>query len=96
MDSYIESFTSQTIQTILTDLDITYTTGWAKNIHQDVVKGQGGFGIVAEIGTGESPCIILRADMDALPIIEQTIDVEDFKSTEKGKMHACKCSMKYL
>lgn len=27
---YQESFTSQTIQTILTELDIKYTTGWAK------------------------------------------------------------------
>jgi amidohydrolase len=44
---------------------------------------------VADIGTGESPCIILRADMDALPIDEQTSDIGSFKSTEKGKMHAC-------
>lgn len=43
-------------------------------------------GIVATIGTG-SPCILLRADMDALPIHEE-VDV-DFKSTKKGLMHAC-------
>lgn len=86
---FIESFTSQTIQTILTELDVSYTTGWAKNIRQDVIKGQGGFGIVAEIGTGDEPCVILRADMDALPIIEQTTDVDAFRSTSKGKMHAC-------
>ncbi len=73
----------------LLELGIKFTTGWAKNSHQDVYKGQGGYGIVADIGTGASPCIILRADMDALPIIESTNNIESFKSTEKGKMHAC-------
>jgi amidohydrolase len=86
---YQESFTSQTIQTVLSELDIKYTTGWSKNTHQDVYKGQGGYGIVAEIGTGASPCIILRADMDALPIDEATNDIEAFKSKTRGKMHAC-------
>ncbi len=87
---YQESFTSQTIQKVLSELDVSHTTGWAKNTHQDVIKGQGGFGIVAEIGTGQEPCVILRADMDALPIDEQTSDIDAFRSTEKGKMHACK------
>ena len=86
---YQESFTSQTIQKVLSELNIEYTTGWAKNTHQDVYKGQGGYGIVADIGTGQSPCIILRADMDALPIDEMTSDIDTFKSTERGKMHAC-------
>ena len=84
-----ESFTSQAIQTILKELGIEYTTGWAKNAHQDVYKGQGGYGIVAEIGSGMSPSIILRADMDALPIDESTSNIETFKSTTRGKMHAC-------
>eukprot|EP00884_Botryococcus_braunii_P016632 jgi/Botrbrau1/3652/Bobra.0204s0042.1 len=43
-------------------------------------------GIVATIGEGE-PAFALRADMDALPILEET-DL-DFKSTHEGKMHAC-------
>jgi len=41
------------------------------------------------IGTGEEPCIILRADMDALPINEQTQQVDSFQSRTAGKMHAC-------
>lgn len=51
----------------------------------------GGYGIVAHIGTGNvnEPCIILRADMDALPIVEATKGIEEYKSTVKGKMHAC-------
>ena len=86
---YQESFTSETIQTILNELDIKYTKGWAKNTHQDVYKGAGGHGVVAHIGTGGEPCIILRADMDALPIEESTKGIEKFKSSSKGKMHAC-------
>ncbi len=32
----------------------------------------GGHGIVVDIGSGEAPCVLLRADMDALPIVEKT------------------------
>eukprot|EP00586_Coscinodiscus_wailesii_P010903 CAMPEP_0172515672 /NCGR_PEP_ID=MMETSP1066-20121228/269783_1 /TAXON_ID=671091 /ORGANISM="Coscinodiscus wailesii, Strain CCMP2513" /LENGTH=520 /DNA_ID=CAMNT_0013296809 /DNA_START=129 /DNA_END=1691 /DNA_ORIENTATION=- len=86
---YQESFTSKTIQSILSELNIKYTTGWSKNTHQDVYPGEGGYGIVADIGTGASPCLILRADMDALPIDERTEDISSFKSRTRGKMHAC-------
>ena len=84
-------FTSETIQTILDELGIQYTSGWAKNTHQDVYPGAGGYGIVAHIGTGQEdqPCIILRADMDALPIVEATEGIDPFKSSTPGKMHAC-------
>ncbi len=43
-------------------------------------------GIVATIGHGK-PCILLRADMDALPMPE-TNDVE-YRSTHEGRMHSC-------
>jgi len=47
-----------------------------------------GCGMVAELnGNEEGKCIALRADMDALPIKEQT-DLE-FKSLSPGVMHAC-------
>lgn len=43
-------------------------------------------GVVATVGQGE-PCILLRADMDALPMPE-TNDVE-YKSQHEGMMHSC-------
>ncbi len=51
-----------------------------------VQRGVGKTGVVAEIGEG-SPCIAIRADMDALPIEEQ--NTTDYVSQVKGKMHAC-------
>lgn len=43
-------------------------------------------GVIAEIGSG-SPVLALRADIDALPISEQS-DCQ-YRSTKKGVMHAC-------
>lgn len=44
-------------------------------------------GLIAQIGAGEGPTIALRADIDALPISEQT-DL-DYASCNPGVMHAC-------
>lgn len=53
-------------------------------VHEGIAKT----GIVAIIeGQGEGPTIGLRADMDALPITEET--GVDYASTHPGKMHAC-------
>jgi amidohydrolase len=47
----------------------------------------GGYGVTAMLAVGDTPCIALRADMDALPIQEEN-DVA-FRSTVAGAMHAC-------
>jgi len=56
--------------------------------HRDVASP----GVVGFIGTGRSPAVLLRADMDALPVLEES-DASFFpdalKSRNKGIMHAC-------
>ena len=49
-------------------------------------KRIGDCGVVATIGNGNGKCFLIRADMDALPVVEDA-DI-DFKSTN-GNMHAC-------
>ncbi len=49
-------------------------------------RGVGCTGIVADLGTG-SPCLAIRADMDALPLQECT--GVDYASQAPGLMHAC-------
>ena len=57
-------------------------------IGADNIKTQvGRTGVTAEIGTGDGPVIGIRADMDALPILEDT--GLEFGSTNPGVMHAC-------
>jgi len=53
-----------------------------------VQSGVGGTGVVADLeGTAPGPRVLVRADMDALPITEQT--GHDYCSTTPGVMHAC-------
>src|SRR5262245_38219705 len=42
---------------------------------------------IAWIGDPGKPCVALRADIDALPIVEQT--GLPYSSTHEGRMHAC-------
>ena len=86
---YQEKETAEVGQKVLQQLDIPFTTGWALNKNPDVFPGPGGYGIVADIGTGGQPCVLLRADMDALPIVERTDGVDAFKSQNPNEMHAC-------
>jgi amidohydrolase len=50
-------------------------------------QGIAGTGIVATISNGDGPAIGLRADMDALPILEKSRP--EHRSLNDGKMHAC-------
>ena len=53
----------------------------------EVHRGYGGTGIVGVLKCGDGPNIGLRADMDALPIIEES--QAPYKSVHDGVMHAC-------
>jgi hippurate hydrolase len=53
----------------------------------EVAAGVGGTGVVGLLRNGPGPTVMLRADMDALPVHEQT--GLDYASTIDGAMHAC-------
>lgn len=57
-----------------------------KSLGYDVRSGVGKTGVVAVRPAGRR-CVLLRADMDALPV-EETNDVP-YRSRHSGKMHAC-------
>jgi amidohydrolase len=65
-----------------------YVKEYLKKCGLDVQTGIAGTGIKAVLkGNREKPVIGIRADMDALPITEET--GLDFRSQHKGVMHAC-------
>jgi amidohydrolase len=56
----------------------------------------GGYGLVGLLKNGPGPVVLIRTDMDALPVIEQTgvayasaITTNDDKGNKVGVMHAC-------
>jgi amidohydrolase len=53
----------------------------------EVTTGVGHTGVVGLLRNGDGPTVMLRADMDALPVQEQT--GLDYASTVDGVMHAC-------
>jgi hippurate hydrolase len=53
-------------------------------VHRNIRKT----GVVGVLRTGNGPSIVLRADMDALPIHEAN-DVPYHRSKHEGIMHAC-------
>jgi len=73
--NFQEVETNRLICETLNQLSIPYRSPIAKT------------GVVAWVGKGTKSCVALRADMDALPIQEES-DVP-FRSEIDGKMHAC-------
>ncbi len=61
-----------------------------------VTENIGGYGVVGVLKNGEGPTVLVRADMDALPIVEATslpyaskVKTTDAEGKEVGVMHAC-------
>ena len=61
-----------------------------------MTTGIGGHGVVAILENGAGPRLMLRADMDALPVVENTqlayaskVKTNDDSGAEVGVMHAC-------
>ncbi|MBI5393873.1 MAG: amidohydrolase [Verrucomicrobia bacterium] len=62
----------------------------------DVTANVGGYGVVGVFRNGAGPTVLVRSDMDALPVKEQTglpfastVRTKDDKGEEVGVMHAC-------
>ncbi|HEX8639675.1 MAG TPA: amidohydrolase [Allosphingosinicella sp.] len=62
----------------------------------DVTTGVGGTGVVAVLRNGQGPTVLMRADMDGLPLREQSgvanpsiVRQTDLNGVEQPVMHAC-------
>lgn len=100
--SFEEDFTSAFVAKRLTDLGLKPKLGMGRAPPEFAGAGGGGgyrrreagTGVICTIegGAGPGPCVALRADMDALPILETEGSVADqrgYRSTREGAMHAC-------
>lgn len=61
-----------------------------------VTERVGGYGVVGVLKNGAGPTVMVRADMDALPVVERTglpyaskVRVKDAEGRDVGVMHAC-------
>nr|WP_232223486.1 amidohydrolase [Sphingorhabdus lutea] len=68
----------------------------ARKLGFDVTEKVGQTGVVAVMKNGDGPVVMLRADMDGLPVIEQTglpyaskVVAKTPQGVETGVMHAC-------
>jgi hippurate hydrolase len=68
----------------------------AKKAGFEVTEKVGGNGVVAVLKNGPGPVVMIRTDMDALPIVEQTglayaskVKTKNRDGVEVGVMHAC-------
>ncbi len=67
-----------------------------RRLGYEVTEAIGGTGVVGRLGRGDGPVVLLRADMDALPVTEETglpyasrTTAEDDGGERTGVMHAC-------
>jgi amidohydrolase len=82
--SFHESKTSERLQQEL------------RSVGFEVTGNFGGYGLVGVLKNGTGPTVMIRTDLDALPVTEQTgleyasrVKVKDDQGNEVGVMHAC-------
>lgn len=74
----------------------TKVATWLAALRYEVTAGVGGYGVVGLLRNGSGPTVMLRADMDALPLEEKTglpyaskVQARDGNGMEVYVMHAC-------
>ena len=102
--SFKEAKTAALLADELKALGFTVTEGlgdaWVKEKstkdHGEVREGVGGYGVVGVFENGPGPVVLIRADMDALPVPENTsfpfaskVLSETWTGVESPVMHAC-------
>ena len=102
--SFKESTSAGILAEELRSLGFSVTTGLGDNwVRQKSMKdegtvrdGVGGYGVVGVFENGDGPTVLIRADMDALPVPEQTgldyaseVTSVTWTGVESPGMHAC-------
>lgn len=102
--SFREAKSSARLASELKSLGFEVTTNvgsaWTKKKAAEnagtVLDGVDGYGVVGVLRNGEGPTVLVRTDMDALPLEEHTglayaskIKGVDYRGVEAGVMHAC-------
>jgi hippurate hydrolase len=99
-----EKNSSAILATEMKSLGFDVTTGMgdafvkarAMKEHGKIEDGVGGYGVVAVLKNGKGPTVMVRTDMDALPVVEKTglpyastLRDTAWTGEEGGVMHAC-------
>ncbi len=70
--------------------------GWLRDAGYEVTTDVGGHGVVAVLKNGDGPTLMVRSDLDGLPVSEQTplpfaskVEVDVVGGGRTGVMHAC-------
>jgi hippurate hydrolase len=102
--SFKEAKTSAILASELETLGFEVTTGVGQQWVTDkamrdvgeVKPGVGGYGVVGVLRNGNGPTVMIRTDMDALPVPEQTgvpyaskVEAQTWTGVESPVMHAC-------
>ncbi len=82
--------------TVTTNVGDAWVKARAMKEFGKIEDGVGGYGVVAVLKNGEGPTLMIRADMDGLPVVEKTgvpyastqRDIA-WSGEENGVMHAC-------
>ena len=82
--------------TVTTGVGDAWTKARAQKEYGKIEDGVGGYGVVAVLRNGDGPTIMIRADMDALPLTEKTglpyaskLRDTSWSGETTGVMHAC-------